>query len=64
VPFGQGEIAATGYFKLLKEMGYRAPISLHIEFDWKDGGKTGTRAALVKALQDCARMLKGWLASA
>ncbi len=64
VPFGQGDIAATGYFKLLKQMGYRAPISLHIEFDWSDGGKSRTRPALLKAVQESARVLRGWLASA
>jgi sugar phosphate isomerase/epimerase len=62
VPFGQGDIAATGYFTLLKQMGYRAPISLHIEFDWTEGGKAKTRAALIKALQDSSRVLRRWLA--
>jgi sugar phosphate isomerase/epimerase len=62
VPFGQGDIASTGYFKLLKQMGYRAPVSLHIEFDWHDGGKSKTRAALLKALQESARVLRRWLA--
>jgi sugar phosphate isomerase/epimerase len=62
VPFGQGDIASTGYFKLLKQMGYRAPVSMHIEFDWADGGKSKTRAALLKALQESARVLRRWLA--
>jgi sugar phosphate isomerase/epimerase len=62
VPFGQGEIGHVGYFKLLKEMGYRAPISLHVEFDWTDKGKTKTREALVKALRESGRVLKQWLA--
>jgi len=31
VPFGQGDIAGTGYFRLLRKMNYTAPISLHIE---------------------------------
>jgi sugar phosphate isomerase/epimerase len=64
VPFGTGDIGSTGFFRLLKEMGYRAPVSLHIEFDWTDGGKSKTRPALVKALQDSARVLRRWLASA
>ncbi len=63
VPFGEGDIASTGYFKLLKELKYRAPISLHIEFDWTAGGKTKTRPALVKALQDSSRVLRRWLAT-
>ena len=63
VPFGEGDIASTGYFKLLKQMGYQAPVSLHIEFDWSDGGKAKTRAALVKALQDSAGVLRRWLSA-
>ncbi len=62
VPFGKGAIGSLGYFKLLKEMGYRAPISLHIEFDWTEGGRAKTRVALVKALQDSSRVLRRWLA--
>ncbi|HWX22888.1 MAG TPA: TIM barrel protein [Candidatus Binatia bacterium] len=61
VAFGQGDIGGTGYFKLLKGMGYHAPISMHIEFDWTDQGKSKTRAALVKALRDSSRMLRQWL---
>jgi sugar phosphate isomerase/epimerase len=64
VPFGQGDIGSTGYFKLLKELNYHAPISLHIEFDWTDKGKNKTREALVKALKDSAGVLRGWLAAA
>jgi sugar phosphate isomerase/epimerase len=63
VPFGQGDIASTGYFELLRKMGYRMPISLHVEFDWTDGGKTKTRPALLKALQDSGRMLRRWLSA-
>ena len=61
VRFGQGELASTGYFKLLKQLRYRAPVSLHIEFDWTDGGKSKTRPALLKALQESARVLRHWL---
>ena len=64
VPFGEGDIAGTGYFKLLKELKYQAPISLHIEFDWTNGGKSKTRPALVKALQDSAQVLRRWLTAA
>jgi sugar phosphate isomerase/epimerase len=62
VPFGQGDIAATGCFKLLMRMGYRAPVSMHIEFDWTDGGKSKTRAALVKVLRESTQLLRQWLA--
>jgi sugar phosphate isomerase/epimerase len=63
VPFGQGDVGSTGYFKLLKDLGCRAPVSLHIEFDWTDGGKSKTRPALLKALQESGRVLKRWLSS-
>jgi sugar phosphate isomerase/epimerase len=61
VPFGQGDIAQTGYFQILKELNYQAPISMHIEFDWTDNGKTKTRTALVKALKETTTVLKRWL---
>ncbi len=64
VPFGEGELARTGYFSLLKQLGYRAPISLHIEYAWVAQGEKPTRQALVKALQDSSGVLKQWLASA
>jgi sugar phosphate isomerase/epimerase len=64
VPFGQGDVGQSGYFKMLKEIGYNASISLHIEFDWSDKGKSKTRPALLKALKDSARVLRRWLAEA
>jgi len=64
VPFGQGDVAGAGYFKLLKELNYHAPISLHIEFDWTNQGKTKTKDALIKALKESATVLRGWLAEA
>ena len=59
VPFGQGLVGKTGYFKLLRDIGYSAPVCMHIEFDWSSGGKT--REALRKALKQSADVLKGWL---
>lgn len=64
VPFGQGDIEQTGYFKLLKEIKYHAPVSLHIEFDWTKQGKAKNRAALVKALRQSGEVLRRWLAEA
>ena len=61
VRFGQGEIGKTGYFKLLREIGYNAPISMHIEFDWSDGDKNKTREALLKALKQSRDVLGKWL---
>ena len=60
VPFGQGDIAATGYFNLLKEMNYHAPISLHIEFDWHEG-KPKSAERLTQVLKESAQVLRGWL---
>ncbi len=64
VPFGQGELAGTGYFSLLKRLGYDAPISLHIEYEWVAKGEAPTRPALVKALRDSSGELRRWLKDA
>ena len=64
VPFGQGEFATSGLFKRLKSTGYHAPISMHTEYDWAGPGEKKTRAALVKALQSDAQVLRGWLEQA
>jgi sugar phosphate isomerase/epimerase len=62
VRLGEGEIARTDYFKLLKEMNYRAPICLHIEYDWSENGKSKNRETLLQALKDNGQVLKRWLA--
>ena len=64
VPFGEGDFGQTDYFSRLKRMGYRAPISMHIEFNWAGKGKAKTRSALVTALQQSLKVLKQWLAEA
>lgn len=64
VPFGQGDVGHLGYFKLLKEMGYNAPISMHMEYDWTQKGKATNREGLVKALRASATVLRKWLAEA
>ena len=63
VRFGQGELASNGYFKLLKQTGYRTPVCLHVEFDWSDKGKSKTRATLLQALQESTQVLRRWLAT-
>ena len=63
VPFGQGDISSTGYFRLLKEMNYHAPISLHIEFEWQEPGKPKSRERLTQVLKESAEVLRGWLAA-
>lgn len=64
VPFGEGEFGQTDLFRRLKEMNYRAPLSIHIEYNWDDGGKDHTQAALLKAAGDCTKAVRGWLAKA
>lgn len=63
VPFGQGDIAGTGYFKLLKQLNYTAPISLHIEFEWQQPGQPKSRERLAQVLRESAQVLRGWLAA-
>jgi L-ribulose-5-phosphate 3-epimerase len=61
VPFGQGEIGKVGYFKLLRDIGYNAPISMHIEFGWSDNGKNQTEEALRTAVKQSSAALREWL---
>jgi sugar phosphate isomerase/epimerase len=62
VPFGQGEIGRVGYFPLLRQMGYQAPLCLHIEYDWSHRGKFKNRPTLVNALRESATVIRGWSA--
>jgi sugar phosphate isomerase/epimerase len=62
VKFGQGDIGDTGYFKLLKQISYHAPISMHIEYEWSPKGQPQTRPGLLKVLKENLTVLKGWLA--
>lgn len=64
VPFGQGDIAQSGYLGRLKSSGYKVPISLHIEFDWSEKGKKKTREQLARVLRENTRTLRDWLAAA
>ena len=61
VPLGQGEVGGTGYFKLLKQIGYQAPISLHIEYDRGPTPQPETRPALLKAVKRSLNVLRQWL---
>jgi len=61
VPLGQGEVGATGYFEVLKQSGYRAPISLHIEYEGGPEAQPETRPALLKAVRNSLAVLKQWL---
>jgi sugar phosphate isomerase/epimerase len=64
VPFGQGEVGRTDFFRLLRAMNYAAPISMHVEFDWDDKGKARTRARLVQTLKESLATLRQWLSAA
>ena len=64
VHFGQGEFARTDIFRRLKAMNYQAPLSIHIEFDWTDGGKRKTKEALIEALAETGRVVREWVAGA
>lgn len=60
VPFGQGEIAGSGYFDQLRQLKYRAPYCLHIEYDWSGKGRQKTRAALTSALKESGNVIRAW----
>ncbi|MGH7971493.1 MAG: sugar phosphate isomerase/epimerase family protein [Limisphaerales bacterium] len=62
VRFGDGEIGSSGYFELLRSIGYHAPVSMHIEYDWSDHGTHKSRADLLQVLKDNSKVLRGWLA--
>ena len=61
VRFGDGEIGKVGYFKLLRDSGYDAPISMHIEFDWSQKGANKNSDALLVALKESVGVLRRWL---
>lgn len=61
VPFGHGAIGSCGYFELLRQSGYHAPLSLHIEFDWSNSGRNKNRMALVRALKESSAAVRNWL---
>lgn len=64
VRFGEGEVAGSGYVRRLKETGYSAPISLHIEFDWARVGTGPNRETLARALGESTTVLRRWLREA
>jgi sugar phosphate isomerase/epimerase len=60
VAFGQGEFGRTGFFRLLAKMNYRAPLSMHVEYDWAPPAKKKTRALLVETLKRNRRAIGQW----
>jgi sugar phosphate isomerase/epimerase len=61
VPFGQGEFATSGFFKLIKLTNHRAPMSMHTEYAWAGEGQQKNRSALAKALRRDAQVLRQWI---
>jgi sugar phosphate isomerase/epimerase len=59
VPFGQGEFGQSGFFPLLAKANFRAPLSIHIEYEWAPPGKK-TRSALAAVLKENRRVLGQW----
>lgn len=57
VPFGKGEVNWPQYFGWLRQMNYRAPLSVHIEYEWSPKD----RDTLLKNLADCRRAVSQWL---
>jgi sugar phosphate isomerase/epimerase len=60
VPCGEGEIADSGFFKRFRSVQVGAPLSIHVEYDWTDGGRDKTPAALAAALRRDLRVTRGW----
>jgi len=59
VAFGEGEFGRTGFFRMLARLNYRAPLSMHVEYDWAPHAKK-TRALLVETLKCNRRVLGEW----
>lgn len=60
VPLGQGQVGSSGYFGLLKQIDYRQPISLHIEYSGK--AQPERRPELLKAIQGSVELIRRWTA--
>ena len=60
VPFGTGELGNTEFFRLLRERNYRAPLSVHVEYNWAGDRENRTRERLIQAIQSDLTVLKRW----
>lgn len=60
VPLGTGQVGSSGYFDLLKQINYRQPISLHIEYS--GSAQPERRPELLKAIQGSMELLRRWTA--
>jgi len=61
VAYGEGDFGQTDYFRRLRAMNYRAPLSMHIEYDWAKG-QPKTRTLLLDTLKASRQTLGRWLA--
>lgn len=62
VPFGQGDLGKTDFFRRLRALNRTVPLSLHMEYDWTSGSKSKTRDVLAAAIKASNQMLHQWLA--
>ncbi len=59
VPFGEGEVGNTDFFRLLVAMNYTAPLCIHIEYPWAPEGKK-TRAGMVDTMKNNRLVVEKW----
>ena len=59
VPFGEGEIGNTDFFRSLVAMNYTAPLCIHIEYPWAPEGKK-TRSGMIDALKKNRLVVEKW----
>lgn len=60
---GKGEFEKANWFPRVRKLNLRAPISLHIEYDWAAGAEK-TCDGMLAALRADTAVLKGWMAKA
>lgn len=60
---GEGELGKTDWFTRVRKLNLRAPISMHVEYDWT-GGAEKTFEGMLAVLRSNLRVLNGWLAGA
>jgi sugar phosphate isomerase/epimerase len=59
VPFGEGEIGKTDFFRLLIAMNYAAPLCIHIEYPWAPEGQK-TRAGMIDTMKKSRLVVARW----
>lgn len=60
---GKGEFEKANWFPRVRKLNLRAPISLHVEYDWAAGAEK-TYDRMLAALRADVTTLKGWMAKA